>query len=88
MRSAWLHGLVVLVAGLAGGATFSVPGVIFLLVLFSPIYVASRRDRLSFPLVFACLFLPAWPWAAYQAFRRGPRTAPAPAPPPHAGPAT
>jgi hypothetical protein len=77
MHAAWLHGLVVLVIALAGGASVSVPGVLFLLVLFSPAYVAYRRGRLSFPLVFACFFLPAWPWAAYRAFRRAPLGPPA-----------
>lgn len=78
MRASWLQGLLVLVGVTAGGAAFSLSGVVFLIVLFSPIVVAYRRDRLSLPIVFACLFLPAWPWAAYKAFSRGPRVAPTP----------
>jgi hypothetical protein len=73
-----MTGLAVLLAGVTAGG-FSGPGVVFLAVLFLPMIVAYRRDRLSLPIVFACLFLPAWPWAAYKAFSRAPRTGPTPA---------
>jgi hypothetical protein len=79
LHASWSMGLEVLLAGATAG--FSFPGVIFLVVLFSPIYVAYRRDRLSFGIMFACFFLPAWPWAAYKAFsRRQPRRTAAPVP--------
>jgi hypothetical protein len=66
-----MTGLGVLLAGITVGG-FTGPGVIFLAVLFLPIVVAYRRDRLTFPIVFATLFLPMWPWAAYKAFSRKP----------------
>ncbi len=58
-------------ASVAGG--FSVGGILLLVVVFLPMIVAYRRDRLTFPIVFACLFLPAWPWAMYEAASRKPR---------------
>jgi hypothetical protein len=67
MHASWLAGLAVIISGgvIAGG--FSLQGLLFLIVLFLPIVIAYRRDRLSFPIVFATLFLPAWPWALYAA---------------------
>ncbi len=51
---------------------------VFLAVVFLPIIVAYRRDRLSFGIAFGALFLPTWPWAMYKAASRRPRaTAPA-----------
>lgn len=75
MHASWLAGLGVLVAssvGATGG--FSPQGVLFLAVLFLPIVIAYRRDKLNFRIIFATLFLPAWPWAMFSACRgtRGP----------------
>jgi hypothetical protein len=39
------------------------------------VFIAFRRDRLTFPIIFATIFLPTWPWAAYMALRRTPRQA-------------
>jgi hypothetical protein len=75
-----LMGVAVLVAGLGGGG-FSVAGVLFLALYFAPVYVAYRRDRLSISLLFATIFLPTWPWAAWKAFeRRGPAAPVSPQP--------
>ena len=72
MHASWLTGLVVIVAG--GGVRGMNPaGLILLAVVFLPVIVAYRRDRLSFPIVFASLFIPAWPWAMYKAASRAPR---------------
>ncbi len=76
MHASWLSGVVVLLGG-AGAGGFSVLGVIFLLIVFLPVFVAYRRDRLTLPIVFASLFLPAWPWAMYKAVSGAPRIAPA-----------
>jgi hypothetical protein len=67
---------VLLVGSGAGG--FGVAGLLFLFVVFLPMIVAYRRDRLSFLIVFASLFLPTWPWAMYEAASRAPRAAPTP----------
>jgi hypothetical protein len=75
MHASWMTGAAVLLTGAAAGG-FSVPGVIFLVVVFLPIIVAYRRDRLSFPIAFAALFLPTWPWAMYKAASRRPRVTP------------
>lgn len=72
IHASLLLGLAVLAGGEGGG--FSVAGVLFFALYFSPIYIAYRRDRLSFPIIFATFFLPAWPWAVYQVFRRTPRS--------------
>ena len=71
MHASWLCGLGVLVAasvGATGG--FSLLGMLFLAVLLLPILIAYRRDKLNFPIIFATLFLPAWPWAMFSACRR------------------
>lgn len=73
MHASWLCGLGVIVAATVGaGGGFSLPGVLFLAVLFLPIVIAYRRDKLNFRIIFATLFLPAWPWAMVSACR-GPR---------------
>lgn len=76
LHASWLTGLAVVLAGATAGG-FSVAGVLFLAVVFLPIVVAYRRDRLSFAIVFASLFLPAWPWAMYKAASRLPQATPA-----------
>jgi hypothetical protein len=70
MHASWLAGLGVLLAGGVTVGGFSLPGLLFLIVLFLPIIIAYRRDRLSFPIMFATLFLPAWPWAMIKACSR------------------
>jgi hypothetical protein len=74
MHASWMAGLAVLVTGVTAGG-FSLPGLLFLGVLFLPIVIAYRRDRISFPIVFATLFLPTWPWAMYKACSHKARTA-------------
>ena len=71
MRAGLISGLLVLVTsgGLGGG--FNAAGLILLALVFLPIVVAYRRDRLSFPILFGSLFLPMWPWAMYKALSRG-----------------
>ena len=71
MDASWLLGVAVVLSASAGGG-FSIGGVLLLAVVFLPMILAYRRDRLSFPIVFACLFLPAWPWAMYKAASRKP----------------
>jgi hypothetical protein len=71
MHASWMTGAAVLLAG-SVATGWSVGGVILLLFVFLPIVVAYRRDRLSFAIAFASLFLPAWPWAMYKA-ASGPR---------------
>ena len=67
MHASWLMGVVVVMSASAGGG-FSLGGIPLLVLVFLPMVVAAyRRDRLSFPMVFGCLFLPAWPWAMYKA---------------------
>jgi hypothetical protein len=76
MHASWLTGAAVLLTGAAAGG-FSLGGIVFLLIVFLPVIVAYRRDRLSFPIVFGALFLPTWPWAMYKAASHRPRaTAP------------
>lgn len=72
MHASWLTGVAVVMTASVGGG-FSLGGILLLAVVFLPIIVAYRRDRLSFPIVFASLFLPAWPWAMYKAVSRKPR---------------
>jgi hypothetical protein len=85
MHASWMTGAAVLLsASIAGG--WSVAGIVFLVVLFLPIFLAYRRDRLSFAIVFATLFLPAWPWAMYKAVAHGHRGVPPAAVPPAAVP--
>jgi hypothetical protein len=85
MHASWMAGLAVLISGgVAGG--FSPLGLVFLVVLFLPVVIAYRRDRLSFPIIFATLFLPAWPWAMYAACTN--RRPPSPGSPGPASPTT
>lgn len=79
MHASWLLGLSVLLSGGVTLSGFSPQGVVFLVVLFLPIVIAYRRDRLSFPIMFATLFLPTWPWAMVKACSRA-----QPGPPPAA----
>ena len=72
MHASWLLGLAVLL-GAGGVGSIGPAGLIFLAVLFLPIVIAYRRDRLSFPIIFATLFLPTWPWAIFKATSRAPR---------------
>ena len=80
MHASWFAGLAVLLAGAGSAGGLSIGGVIVLVLVFLPVYVAWRRDRLSFAIIFAAIFLPAWPWAMYKAFSRGPKAAPTPPP--------
>jgi hypothetical protein len=75
MHASWLTGLAVLLTagGLLGG--FNIAGLIFLALVFLPVIVAWRRDRLSFPIIFGSIFLPTWPWALYKAVSRAPKAA-------------
>lgn len=75
MHASWLMGLAVIVSAGVSAGDFNVAGVVFLVVLFLPVFIAYRRDRLSFPIVFATLFLPTWPWAIVKACSRTPRRA-------------
>lgn len=62
-----------LISGLtATGLAISPGGVLFLAIVFLPAIVAYRRDRLTFPILFAMFFLPTWPWAMYKAASRKP----------------
>ncbi len=73
LHASWLAGLAVLLsASLSGGFSggFSIGGILLLVVVFLPMIVAYRRDRLSLRIMFASLFLPAWPWAMYMAASR------------------
>jgi len=72
MHASWLLGLAVLLGGAGSLGAFSPAGIVFLVVLFTPIVIAYRRERLSFPILFATLFLPTWPWAMYKACSRKP----------------
>ncbi|MDP9117261.1 MAG: hypothetical protein M3O28_08425 [Actinomycetota bacterium] len=72
MHASWLMGVATVMSASVGGG-FSVGGILLLVVVFLPMVVAYRRDRLSLRIVFACLFLPAWPWAMYKAASRKPR---------------
>ncbi|MDQ1712369.1 MAG: hypothetical protein QOE45_1819 [Frankiaceae bacterium] len=90
LHASWMTGAAVLLSAFVTGG-WSIAGIVFLGVLFLPIIVAYRRDRLSFPICFATLFLPAWPWAMYKAVAHGRRPAPpgavpTPAVPPAAAP--
>jgi len=72
LHASWLAGLAILLAGVRSLNDFSVPGLVFLAVLFFPIVLAYRRDRLSWLIIFATFFLPAWPLALYKAVSRAP----------------
>jgi hypothetical protein len=69
IHASWLCGLAVLAGGVG---SINPAGLLFLVVLFLPIVIAYRRDRLSFRIIFATLFLPAWPWAMFKATSRAP----------------
>jgi len=72
LHASWVAGLAILLAGLRSLNDFSVQGLIFLAVLFFPIVLAYRRDRLSWLIIFATFFLPTWPLALYKAVSRAP----------------
>ena len=78
MRGGLISGLLVLVTSGALGGGFNAAGLIFLALVFLPIVLAYRRDRLSFPILFGSLFLPMWPWAMYKALSRAGPTKPTP----------
>lgn len=71
IHASWLTGIAVAMSASWGGG-FTIGGAVFLVLVFLPMIVAYRRDRLSFPIAFASLFLPAWPWAMYKALSRKP----------------
>jgi hypothetical protein len=79
LHASWTMGLAVL-AGLitTGVGVADLPGLLFLAVYFLPVFIAYRRDRLSFRIIFATIFLPTWPWAVYEALKHGERRPPAP----------
>jgi hypothetical protein len=79
LHASWIMGLAVL-AGLVttGVGVRDLPGLTFLAVYFLPVFIAYRRDRLTFPIIFATIFLPTWPWAAYKALKRSDTATPGP----------
>jgi hypothetical protein len=79
VHASWMSGVVVLGGVLTVGLGLGdLPGLLFLGVYFLPVFIAFRRDRLTFPIVFSTIFLPTWPLAAYMALRRTPPASTAP----------